>query len=193
MARKEIVICGEPVLRKKARPVREIGPETVDLLDCMVEAMLEASGLGLAAPQIGEPVQAIVVRADAEPEEPLHRLLNPRLVAVAGEQRGREGCLSLPTLYGHVVRPERVVVRGITPEGEETTIEAEGLLARAFCHEIDHLQGRLFTDLAAEDSLVWLLPDSTEEDGVRYEATTIKEAQVAFDRLRARQGREGEK
>ena len=190
MATKPIVICGEPVLRKKARPVREIGQEIVDLFACMVETMVEANGLGLAAPQVGQPLQAIVVRADDEEEEPVHCLLNPKLVSGEGEQRGREGCLSLPTLYGHVVRPERVVVRGLTPAGEETLIEAEGLLARAFLHEIDHLRGVLFTDLVLEDSLVWMVPDKDEEEGYRYEGTTMAEAQAAFDRLRAKRERE---
>jgi peptide deformylase len=184
--KKDILICGEPVLRKKARPIREIDQEVTDLLESMVETMLEASGLGLAAPQVGEPLQALVARADDEEDTVIHRLLNPRLLSAEGEQCGREGCLSLPTLYGQVVRPERVTVRGVTPAGEETVIEAEGMLARAFLHEMDHLRGVLFTDLAPEESLVWLLPDATEEDGLRYEGTTLKEAQEAFERLRQR-------
>ena len=189
MTCKNIVICGEPVLRKKARPIRDIGQEVADLVQGMVATMLEASGLGLAAPQVGQAVQAIVARGDSEPEAPVYRLLNPRLVTAEGEQVGREGCLSLPTRYGQGKRPERVIVRGVTPEGEETTLEAEGLLARALLHEIAHLRGVLFTDLAPEESLVWMVPDAEDEDGYRYEATTLREAQAAFDRLRARQDR----
>lgn len=184
--KRDILICGEPVLRKKARPVRNVDQAVRDLLESMVETMLEASGLGLAAPQVGESVQAIVARADDEEGTLIHQLINPRLVTAEGEQCGREGCLSLPTLYGQVTRPERVLVRGITPAGEEVTVEGEGLLARALLHEMDHLRGVLFTDLAPEESLVWLVPDAEEEDGLRYEGTTLREAQEAFDRLRQR-------
>lgn len=184
MVRRDIAICGDPVLRKKCRPLRDSGQQVVDLLAAMVDTLVEASGVGLAAPQVGEPVQAIVVRRDVEPDSPVYQLINPHLLEVEGEQEGREGCLSLPTLYGLVVRPERALVRGVSPEGEEIVVEGEGLLARALVHELDHLQGALFIDRADEDSLVWLVPDPEEEDGVRFEETSLREAQEAFDRLR---------
>lgn len=184
MVKRDIVICGEPVLRRKARLLHDIRQETVDLLADMVDTMLAASGVGLAAPQVGKSVQAIVVRPDVEADSPIHQLINPRLVEVEGEQEGREGCLSLPTLYGLVVRPERVLVHGLSPDGEEVTLEGEGLFARALAHEIDHLQGTLFIDWTEQDSLVWLVPDPEEEDGVRFEQTSLREAQEAFDRLR---------
>lgn len=194
VARRELLICGDPLLRKKAKAIREIGPDLPALLDDMVETMVAEQGLGLAAPQIGESVQAIVVRADSGEEgaEPvIYRLLNPRLVEASGEEEGLEGCLSLPTLRGRVVRAARVVVTGLTPQGEELALEAEAMLARALQHEIDHLRGILFTDRAEEDSLVWMVPDEDEAEGFRYEPTTLREAQEAFDRLRARRGRGG--
>jgi peptide deformylase len=194
VAKRDLLICGEALLRKKAKPVRQIGPHVLALFDDMVETMIAEQGLGLAAPQIGESVQAIVVRTDPREEgaEPLtYRLLNPRLIEASGEQEGLEGCLSLPTLRGCVVRAARVVVTGLTPEGKDLTLEAEDLLARALQHEIDHLRGILFTDRAEEDSLVWMVPDEDEPEGFRYEPTTLREAQEAFDRLRARRGRGG--
>jgi peptide deformylase len=181
------MIYGEPVLRRKARPVRNVEEETHLLFADMIETMIEEVGLGLAAPQIGAPLQAVVVREDAEPEHEIHRLLNPRIVHRSQEEEcTREGCLSLPTLRADVWRPERVVVTGRSPEGETIEMEAEGLLARALQHEIDHLRGVLFTDRAEPDTLVWMLPDEEEEEGFKFEPTTLREAEEAFERLRRR-------
>ncbi|HEY3397140.1 MAG TPA: peptide deformylase [Armatimonadota bacterium] len=186
MACRDVVICGEPLLRKKARPVREFDQTVQDLFDDMVETLIAEVGLGLAAPQIGESLQALVVRADAEPEEPIYKLLNPRLEFGKELVEIREGCLSLPTLRGDVVRPAEVRVQGLTPEGERITVEATDMLARALQHEYDHLRGVLFTDRVEPGSLVWMVPDEDEEDGFRYDRTTMREAQEAFDRLRQR-------
>ena len=182
---REVMIYGEPVLRRKARPVR--GEETERLFADMIETLIEEVGLGLAAPQVGAPLQVIVVREDAEPEQEIHRLLNPRIIHRSREEEcTREGCLSLPTLRADVWRPERVVVTGRTPEGEKIELEAEGMLARAVQHEIDHLRGVLFTDRAEPETLVWMIPDEEEEDGFKFEPTTLREAQEAFERLRRR-------
>jgi peptide deformylase len=186
MPKRDLMIYGEPVLRKKARPVRSAEDLAPDLFEDMIETLIEEVGLGLAAPQIGESVQVIVVRADAEPEEPIQRLLNPRIVHASGSECVREGCLSLPTLRGDVVRPAQVVVTALSPEGEKLELEADGILARALQHEIDHLRGVLFTDRADPDTLVWMVPDEEEEEGFRYEPTTVREAEEAFERLRRR-------
>ena len=184
---REVMIYGEPVLRRKARPVREVEEEPHRLFADMIETLIEEVGLGLAAPQVGAPLQAIVVREDAEPDQPVHRILNPRLVHRSAEEEcTREGCLSLPTLRAEVWRPERVVVTGLSPEGEKIELEAEGILARALQHEIDHLRGVLFTDRAEPGSLVWMIPDEAEEEGFKFESTTMREAEEAFERMRRR-------
>jgi peptide deformylase len=180
------MIYGEPVLRKKARPVHDIEEHLHGLFEDMIATMLEEMGLGLAAPQVGESLQAIVVREEAEPEGTIHRLLNPRVVRATGEECLREGCLSLPTLRADVVRPARVVVTALSPEGKKVEMEAEGMLARALQHEIDHLRGVLFTDRAQGGTLVWMIPDEESEEGFRYEPTTLRQAEQAFERLRRR-------
>ncbi len=186
MARRELMIYGEPVLRKKARPVRDLEDHLHSLFEDMIATMIEEVGLGLAAPQVGESVQAIVVREEAEPEGTIYRLLNPRILRATGEECLREGCLSLPTLRGNVVRPAHVLVTALTPEGKQIELEAEGMLARALQHEIDHLRGVLFTDRVQPGSLVWMIPDQDSEEGFRYESTTMRQAEEAFQRLRRR-------
>jgi len=185
MATRKILYCGDPALRKQAKRVRSIDDRVVELLRDLTETMLENAGLGLAAPQVGEPIAAIVVRADPDGEGTLE-LINPRIVEKEGENEDMEGCLSLPTLRGLVVRPERVLVEAITREGEEITVEGDGLMARALAHETDHLVGRLFTDEVIPDSLAWLRPDDSEDSGYRLEPTTMEEAMEAFERLRRR-------
>lgn len=144
---RNIVLLGDPVLRRKAKPIRGVDRQTVKLLDDLLETMDDASGLGLAAPQIGIGKRAIVAQ-DGEGE--LVMLANPQIVSRRGKQVGTEGCLSMPGLYGTVERAKTVVVTGIDRSGREVKIEAEGLLARALQHEIDHLNGVLFTDHATE-------------------------------------------
>ncbi|MFO7948613.1 MAG: peptide deformylase [Armatimonadota bacterium] len=188
MSVKRITICGEPILRKKCRNVQNIDQELIKLLDDMAETMSKRSGIGLAAPQVDEDIRVIVAgelpEGDEEEEEiTLHRLINPRIIEQEGEVEGIEGCLSLPTLHGTVLRPGRVVVEAITPDGDEVQIEGEGLLARCLSHEIDHLNGTLFIDRVEEDSLAWMVPDEDEESGYRWVATTIEEARARFEKL----------
>ena len=191
MARLPVRIYGDPVLRKKAKPVRKIDDELRELIEEMIEAMVEDDGAGLAAPQVGESIQLIVVKIDWEEDSEIVSLINPRVVGASGTQEGMEGCLSLPTLRGKVERHQQVTVQGIAPDGSEVSLEAEGLVARAFEHEIDHLNGIMFVDRADPDSLRWLIPDPDEECGYRLEATNMKEARRAFKRLRSKQQAEG--
>jgi peptide deformylase len=133
-------------------------------------------------------MRCIVVREQTEEEEErVYRIVNPRVRGRGGEQEGQEGCLSLPTLHGEVRRAEWVVVSGLDENGEPIKLEAEGLLARCLLHEIDHLDGVLFTDRAEPGTLHWMIPDEKEEDGYRAEPTSLEEITAAFDRLRQRQ------
>jgi peptide deformylase len=189
MAKLEILFCGEPVLRKKARPVKEVTPELLQLLEDMKQTLVEAPGVGLAAPQVGAPIRAIVVREDVDEDCTIHVLLNPRIVARVGEEEGQEGCLSLPTLQAAVTRAARVKVRAQTPEGDTVQLEGEGLLARCLQHEIDHLDGVLFIDRADPDTLAWMVPDEDEEGGYRLDPTTRDEVIERFARMcRSRKG-----
>lgn len=147
MAVRPIVKWGEPVLHRPSEPVAHIDEEIHRLLDDMVETMYAAPGIGLAAPQIGVPLRVIVVDLSVGEEKgQLIKLINPEFVVREGEQRHDEGCLSIPGFGGSPVRPARVVVKGLDPEGREQTHEGTELLARAFCHEIDHIDGLLFVD-----------------------------------------------
>ncbi len=137
---------GDPVLREKARDVREINTQILALLDDMAETMNDAEGVGLAATQIGISKRLIVV--DIKDEHGLLKLINPVIIHREGRESAVEGCLSLPGVAGEVERDATVTVRALTPEGEEKVICATGLLARAFQHEIDHLDGILFVDRA---------------------------------------------
>lgn len=188
MATPKILICGDPVLRQKAERVREVDDEVRKLLDAMVECMIEAPGIGLAAPQVGESCRCIVIRdcADSE-DERVYRIVNPKVKSRSGEQYAFEGCLSLPTLQAEVRRPQKVTVTGLDEHGEPITLEAEGLTARCLLHEIDHLDGVLFIDRAEPDTIGWMYPDETEEDGYRLESATVPEVMTAFERLRRRQ------
>jgi peptide deformylase len=127
--------------------VDQIDGSLASLFADMVETMYAAPGIGLAAPQIGVPLRVIIVDLSVG-EEPgqLIKLINPEFVLREGEQRHDEGCLSVPGFGGSPVRPARVVVKGLDPEGKERTYEGTELLARAFCHEIDHIDGLLFVD-----------------------------------------------
>jgi peptide deformylase len=147
MAVRPIVKYGHPMLHKPSEPVREIDETIRKLLDDMVETMYAAPGIGLAAPQIAVPLRVIVVDLSVGEETgQLIKLINPEFVVRQGEQRHDEGCLSVPGFGGSPVRPERVVVKGLDPDGQERTYEGTELLARAFCHEIDHIDGLLFVD-----------------------------------------------
>ncbi len=146
MALRTIRTEGDPVLEKICKPVKEITPRIRQLIDDMLDTMYDAAGVGLAAPQVGVLRRIAVVDVSEEGEEPVI-LINPEVIESEGEQTGEEGCLSVPGVAGKVTRPESVKVRALDMNLEEVIYEAEGLKARAFCHEIDHLDGKLYTRL----------------------------------------------
>ena len=138
---------GSKVLRTVSAPVQNINGEIVTLAQNMIETMYAAPGVGLAAPQVG--VNLRLFTADVSSgKEPSQRIIlaNPQIVEAEGEQIGEEGCLSIPDFSEKVIRPKRVVLKGLTLDEKEVLIEAEDLLARCFCHEIDHLNGLFFLD-----------------------------------------------
>lgn len=135
---------GEAVLRRKADRVQQVDKALARLLDDMVETMYAANGIGLAGPQIGVSRRILVIDAGDGPIQ----MINPRIVDQKGRQSGTEGCLSIPAIYGEVERWKDIVVKGLNAQGEPVIYEANGLLSVVFQHEIDHLDGRLFTDLA---------------------------------------------
>ena len=160
MALRKILHVGDETLRGKARPVDVLNRRMLMLLDDMAETMYAAEGVGLAAPQVGVLRRAFTI--DVGDETGLIQLINPEIIASEGEQEEAEGCLSVPGRRGYVKRPQRVVVRGINRAGKPVEIRAEGLLAVAFCHEIDHLDGVLFIDKMTREV--------DEEDGEESEA-----------------------
>ncbi len=145
MAKRNIVTEGDPVLRSQCRPVEKITPRVLTLLDDMVQTMRAADGVGLAAPQVGILRRIVVI--EVEPGQ-VYELINPEIVETSGEQEGPEGCLSLPGRSGCVRRPMNATVRALDRNGNTITVSGTGLLARAICHETDHLDGVLYTDRA---------------------------------------------
>jgi len=145
MAKRKILTDNDPTLRTVCRPVPRITPRVITLLDDMVETMRYANGVGLAAPQVGVLLRAVVI--ETEPGV-VHELINPEIIETSGEQEGSEGCLSLPGRSGHVKRPNYVKVKALNRNGEEYVLEGTELLARAICHETDHLDGHLYVDFA---------------------------------------------
>ena len=144
MARLKIVKFGDPMLRKVSRPVTEITPRIVTLIDDMIETMRAADGCGLAAVQVGVLRRIAVIEVE---EGNVIELINPKIIAFAGEQEEQEGCLSNPGEYGVTKRPKAVTVRAMNRHGEEFEVSGSDLLARAICHECDHLDGKLYTDV----------------------------------------------
>lgn len=147
MAKLNIVKQGDDVLRKVCRPVIEITPRILTLLDDMKETLHAADGVGLAAPQVGVLRRICLVEVE---EGELYEMINPEIIAAEGEQEELEGCLSVPGKWGFTHRPETVTVRATDRHGKEYTVTGSGLKARAFCHEIDHLDGKLFVDNAVK-------------------------------------------
>lgn len=145
MAIRVIVKHPDPVLREKTVKVKNINKNIIKLLDDMAETMYHAEGVGLAAPQVGVSKRVTVINVGDE--NGLIELINPEIISKSGEQMGPEGCLSFPGLVGEVRRAQKCKVRALNRHGEVFEIEGEDLLARAFQHEIDHLNGVLFTDL----------------------------------------------
>ena len=143
----QILKYGAPELRKPSDPVQSFNGELEEIVKNMLETMYSASGVGLAAPQVGINIRLTTIDPTAgEDKEKLIVICNPEIVSAEGKQSGDEGCLSLPDFSENVTRPMRLIVNGQSLKGDEIHMEAEGLLARAFCHEIDHLNGVLFID-----------------------------------------------
>ena len=143
MALRKIALQGEPCLTKVCRPVTEFNDRLHVLLDDLADTLEDSGGVGLAAPQVGVLRRVCVV---LDEEDQLIELVNPEIIRTEGEQTGLEGCLSVPGKYGEVTRPEIVRVRAQDRDGNWFEVEDEGLTARCFCHEIEHLDGHLYTE-----------------------------------------------
>ena len=143
MATRKIREIGDEVLTKPCKEVTKITLRTKVLINDMLDTMYEALGVGLAAPQVGVLKRIVVIDVGEGPIV----LINPEIIETSGEQSGEEGCLSVPGKSGLVTRPDYVKVRALNEDMEEIELEGEGLLARAFCHEIDHLDGKMYVDL----------------------------------------------
>ena len=143
MALRTIRVQGDSVLTKKSRPVDKMTPRIGELITDMLDTMYDAMGVGLAAPQVGILKRIVVIDVGEGPIV----LINPEILETSVEQTGDEGCLSVPGMAGQVTRPNYVKVKALDVNMEEQILEGEGLLARAFCHEIDHLDGKMYTEL----------------------------------------------
>ncbi len=148
MALRNIVKIGDPILRGKCYEVTLFNDHLGELLDDMKETMFAADGVGLAGPQVGVPKRICVICVDGET---MYELINPVIVSTSGKQKGIEGCLSIPNKHGYVERPKTVVVRAKDRTGKDCEYKVNGLTAVAFCHEIDHLDGKLFVDKITEE------------------------------------------
>ncbi|MBQ5430964.1 MAG: peptide deformylase [Lachnospiraceae bacterium] len=160
MALREVRIQGDPVLEKVCRPVDKLTDRLQTLIDDMLETMYDENGVGLAAPQVGVLRRIVVIDVGEGPIV----LINPEIVAQDGEQTGSEGCLSLPGKAGVVTRPNHVVVKALDRQMQPIQLEGTELLARAFCHEIDHLDGHMYTELVEGP-----LQDVTYDDAEEFE------------------------
>lgn len=147
MALLNIIKKGDDTLRKVCRPVEKITPRILTLLDDMRETLIDSEGVGLAAPQVGV-LRRIALVIDTNDNDKMYELINPEIIEREGEQEEMEGCLSVPGEWAVTHRPMKVTVRAMDRNGECFTVSGEGLTARCFCHEIDHLDGKLFIDEA---------------------------------------------
>jgi len=174
-AKLKIVHYGHPALRQQAARIPRATEDLKRLVQRMVDLMRDSRGLGLAANQVGLPLRVAVVEWEGEPRV----LVNPEIVSAKGEEVAEEGCLSVPRLYGNVTRPAEVVVRARDLSGRKLKLRAEGMLARALCHEVDHLNGRLFVDRVDESTLHWFIR-TTQEGEVVTQPTTLEDALKVF-------------
>ena len=158
MALRTIRVEGDPVLTKVSRPVDKMTPRNHELIMDMLDTMYDAMGVGLAAPQVGILKRIVVIDVGEGPIV----LINPEILETSGEQTGDEGCLSVPGMAGQVTRPNYVKVKALDIDMNEVEYEGEGLLARAFCHEIDHLDGHMYT-VVVEGELHHVTYDEDEE------------------------------
>ena len=167
MALREIRIRGDPILEKISKPVKAMTPRTRELIGDMLETMYENMGVGLAAPQVGVLKRIVVIDTSLEEEPHPIVLINPEIVETDGEQTGEEGCLSLPGKAGQVTRPNHVKVKALDINMEPIEVEGEELLARAICHECDHLDGILYpTKVEGElHDVTAAEEDEEDEDG----------------------------
>lgn len=161
MAIRNIREIGEEVLTKRCKEVTEVTPRVKELIEDMLDTMYEANGVGLAAPQVGVLKRVVVI--DTTGDDP-HILINPRIVESSGEQTGQEACLSVPGKSGQVTRPNYVKVVALDVKGKPFELEGTELLARAICHELDHLEGRLYVE-KVEGELQDVKPGEEGEEG----------------------------
>ena len=168
MSVKPIVMLGDPRLRLKGKPVESFGKSLHELLDDLADSMRAAPGVGLAAPQLGEPLRCCVIEVEGQ----LHELVNPAIVRASGDDRDLEGCLSIPGYVAYVTRRERVWVVAQNRHGQKIKVSGSGLLGRALQHELDHLDGKLYIDYL--DSMDELMPVNVdnEDDAEVREATS---------------------
>ena len=174
MALRNIREMGDSVLEKKAKVIKEVTPRIRALAQDMLETMYDAGGVGLAAPQVGILKRIVVIDVTEEQNDPL-TMINPEIIEQDGEQTGFEGCLSVPGKVGEVTRPNRVVVRYMDLDMNEWEIEAEEFLARAVCHELDHLDGHLYVEkvngeLRDASELQEIAEEEEETEGAEQEA-----------------------
>ena len=162
MALRQIRVYGDDILTKKCREVKEMTPRLKELIDDMLETMYDAEGVGLAAPQVGVLRRIVVIDVGEGPIV----LVNPRIIEQDGEQEGMEGCLSVPGKIGQVTRPNHVIVEGLDADMNPVRVEGEDLLARALCHELDHLEGVVYT---------------SKVEGELYDAVDEEEEEVPED------------
>ncbi|MFQ5934026.1 MAG: peptide deformylase [Dehalococcoidia bacterium] len=156
----------DPVLRQKARRVRNIDRSIHKLVEDMIETMRASHGVGLSAPQVGISLRVIVVQI---PDEPVLTLINPDIVKKTGERVVTEGCLSIPAYRGEIKRAETVTARGLDLNGKQVRIKAQDLLAQALEHEVGHTQGSLYTDLLESMDKLWPLETTEVEEGIEEE------------------------
>jgi peptide deformylase len=168
MSVRPIVLLGDPRLRMKGLPVETFGRLLHSLLDDLAHTMRDAPGVGLAAPQLGEPLAACVI----EVENRLYELVNPAIVKSVGDDRDLEGCLSIPGYAAYVTRRDRVWVVAQDRRGRKNTVSGSGLLGRAFQHELDHLDGKLYIDYLESMDELMAVGASNEDDAEVREATS---------------------
>ena len=151
MALRNVVVEGDPILRKKSREVTEITDRIRETLADMFETMEQSGGVGIAGPQVGVLRRMFVAKPypDDAPED-IYYMINPEILEMEGEQDGEEGCLSVPGLQGSVIRPQKIRIKAMNLDGEYKEYEFEDFAARVMCHEYDHLEGVLYTDKATE-------------------------------------------
>jgi peptide deformylase len=168
MSVRPIVLLGDPRLRLKGKPVDSFGKYLHELLDDLAHTMRAAPGVGLAAPQLGEAMQACVVEVEGQ----LHELVNPRIIRAAGDDRDLEGCLSIPGYVAYVTRRERVWVVAQDRQGRKIKVAGSGLLGRALQHELDHLDGKLYIDYLDSMDELMAVGVGNEDDAEVREATS---------------------